>query len=137
MDIILLCYDVQSYATFARLHCRWLPKIAQHIAHAPVILVGLKEDMRGHLQRSVAEVDADVGYYHLSVRLASEMPQVATPVLLQHAIYATSTVPAPAPPAPAAAAAPAAARTAAEKRSESYVSSLLPAAKKSKSRSSK
>lgn len=48
-DVILLCYDIQKARTFARLHSLWLPELAAHAPHTPVILVGLKEDQRGNL----------------------------------------------------------------------------------------
>lgn len=55
-SVILLCYDIQRYGSFARLHSKWLPEVAQHTAGVPIILVGLKEDKRGD-QESIAEVD--------------------------------------------------------------------------------
>lgn len=45
-DIILLCYNILSYSSFARLHATWLTELADHTRDTRIILVGLKEEQR-------------------------------------------------------------------------------------------
>ena len=45
-DVFLLCFSVISPSSFDNINQRWLPEIKHHNPDTPIILVGLKVDLR-------------------------------------------------------------------------------------------
>ncbi|KAL5252927.1 hypothetical protein ACHWQZ_G015625 [Mnemiopsis leidyi] len=45
-DVFLLCYSVCSEETLKNIHSRWAPEIRHHDPDVPILLVGLKADLR-------------------------------------------------------------------------------------------
>ncbi|XP_035812845.2 rho-related GTP-binding protein RhoF-like isoform X2 [Amphiprion ocellaris] len=46
VDVVLICYDVMSPATFENVFHRWYPEVQHFCARVPIILVGCKTDLR-------------------------------------------------------------------------------------------
>ena len=46
MAVFLVCYDVSNYASFLHVTSKWLPEVLSHCPNTPVVVVGLKEDLR-------------------------------------------------------------------------------------------
>ncbi len=47
-DVFILVYSVISPSSFANVSNKWLPEIRRHAPHTPVLLVGLKTDLRNN-----------------------------------------------------------------------------------------
>lgn len=45
-EVFVLCFSVVEPELLDKLHTRWLPEIAQHGPDVPIVLVGLKTDLR-------------------------------------------------------------------------------------------
>ncbi|KAI8925320.1 transforming protein RhoA, partial [Entophlyctis helioformis] len=45
-DAFMLCYAIDQPDTFKNVEANWLPEIRHHCPYAPVLLVGLKADLR-------------------------------------------------------------------------------------------
>ena len=45
-DVILLCFSVISTTSFKNVRDRWIPELIRHNVGAPIILVGMKSDLR-------------------------------------------------------------------------------------------
>lgn len=45
-DVFLLCFSIDSRHSFANVTSRWHPELAHHAGGIPIVLVGLKSDMR-------------------------------------------------------------------------------------------
>jgi len=46
-DIVLICYSVVHRASFKNVSERWLPEVRHYCPNVPILLVGLKIDIRG------------------------------------------------------------------------------------------
>ena len=46
-DVFLLCFSLVSRASYENVQYRWLPEVRLHCPGAKIILVGLKQDLRG------------------------------------------------------------------------------------------
>lgn len=60
-DLFLVCYDVTNYVSYLSLVAKWFLEVMHYGDGAPIILVGLKEDLRGTLddaQEFTSEVSA-------------------------------------------------------------------------------
>ncbi|CAJ0933081.1 unnamed protein product, partial [Mesorhabditis belari] len=45
-DVVLICFSVVDPSSFENVRTKWSPEVSQHCPDAPVILVGLKSDLR-------------------------------------------------------------------------------------------
>mmetsp|Transcript_19844 Transcript_19844/g.22083 ORF Transcript_19844/g.22083 Transcript_19844/m.22083 type:complete len:184 (+) Transcript_19844:91-642(+) len=45
-DIFLLCYDISDRSRFNELEKRWKPELSRHCPGIPIIVLGLKSDLR-------------------------------------------------------------------------------------------
>jgi small GTP-binding protein len=46
-DVFLVCYSIISPTSFANVKSKWLPEVTHHAPGVPIVLVGLKSDLRG------------------------------------------------------------------------------------------
>ena len=63
-DVFLICFSVVSPSSYDNIKQRWLPEIKHHNPDTPIILVGLKTDLRND-KDTLAEL-ADKGLKPLS-----------------------------------------------------------------------
>ena len=45
-DVFLVCYSVVDHSSFENVRAKWIPEIRHHCPEVPMILVGLKIDLR-------------------------------------------------------------------------------------------
>ena len=45
-DVFLACFSIISPSSFANIESRWLSEVKHHCPYTPIILVGLKQDLR-------------------------------------------------------------------------------------------
>ena len=45
-NAVLMCYSIDEYETFRSVEYRWSPQVKQHCPGIPVVLLGLKSDLR-------------------------------------------------------------------------------------------
>lgn len=45
-DVFLVCFAIDSPASFSMVAKKWIPEVRHHCPHAPFILVGCKKDLR-------------------------------------------------------------------------------------------
>jgi len=45
-DIFLVCYSVDSQISLSNVKTKWVPELRSHAEHTPIVLVGLKSDLR-------------------------------------------------------------------------------------------
>ena len=53
-DVFLLCFSVVKRTSFESIRHKWLPEVRHHCPHIPVVLVGMKSDLR------VSDISEDV-----------------------------------------------------------------------------
>jgi len=46
-DVFLICYSVSNPVSLRNVRTKWIPEVQHHEPEAPIVLVGLKSDMRG------------------------------------------------------------------------------------------
>jgi small GTP-binding protein len=54
-DIFMVCYSIISETSFQNVKNKWRPELAHHSPNTPMILVGLKNDLRGQTKEVVDE----------------------------------------------------------------------------------
>lgn len=45
-DVILICFSVDSHSSLRNVSNLWLPEVRTHLAKVPILLLGLKSDLR-------------------------------------------------------------------------------------------
>ena len=45
-DVFLICYSITSRSSFDDVTNRWVPEVKHHVAKAPMLIVGLRTDLR-------------------------------------------------------------------------------------------
>ena len=46
VNLVIISYSIDSQTTFENVRKRWLPEVNQYAPQIPVVLVGLKKDLR-------------------------------------------------------------------------------------------
>jgi len=72
-DVFLVCYSVVSTASLDNIKSKWISEIRQHCPNAPVVLVGLKMDLRDDEQKKI-EMNAS-GYEYCSEKAIQEIAE--------------------------------------------------------------
>ncbi|KAM9998538.1 hypothetical protein ACTFIY_008192 [Dictyostelium cf. discoideum] len=57
-DVFLICFSIVSRASFENVRAKWYPEILHHAPNIPIVLVGTKNDLRGHHDLKRPEVSA-------------------------------------------------------------------------------
>ena len=72
-DVFLMCFSIVSPTSFSNVREKWYPEIAHHCPNTPIVLLGLKEDLReegSNRGRVVSKAEAtqlakDIGMVYL------------------------------------------------------------------------
>ncbi|XP_065901308.1 rho-related protein racA-like isoform X2 [Dysidea avara] len=85
-DVVLLCFPCDYHPSFENVADKWLPEVKHFCQESPLLLVGMKSDLRtdipasNHVKRSEAIRFAKnigaVGYYECSAKLQSGLDEV-------------------------------------------------------------
>lgn len=58
-DIFILCFDVMSPSSLENVSAKWVPELQHYASNTPILLVGLKIDMRDEPNLSRTEQKTD------------------------------------------------------------------------------
>jgi len=56
-DVFLICFSVADPVSLQNCYDKWAPEVKRHAPHTPVLLVGLKADLRNDRKARVSEAD--------------------------------------------------------------------------------
>jgi len=83
-NVFLICFAVNSRASFMNVKNRWIPELKHHEPKVPYLLIGTKSDLRDNSEEMVSALEAEemvkdvgaVGYLECSAREQKSLHKV-------------------------------------------------------------
>ena len=74
-DVFLICFSVVSPASFEMVRAKWYPEVAHHCPKTPIVLVGLKLDLRDDKEtiQKLSEIRLAPITYEQGMQMAKEI----------------------------------------------------------------
>ncbi len=72
-DVFLICFAVNSVTSLQNVQAKWSPEVQHYCPDAPVVLLGMKSDLRGSDQSSSSQDRRADGRVYVTTEQANEM----------------------------------------------------------------